>query len=100
MDLTLGLLAFAAPIAAVLVGFLLTAKKLRHQDKRVEQVHVLVNSQLSEVLNELTRALVNNIHLKEQAGKWVTDEERATARALLRSQHIDPAEIDLPSTEE
>jgi hypothetical protein len=71
--------AFAAPIIPVLVGYLLTRKKLRKQDARVEEIHILVNSRLSKTLDALSDALTENIRLKERVGEPVSATERRAA---------------------
>ena len=74
-------LALVAPILPVVVGYLLTSRKLKAQDKKVEQVHILVNSRLTETLDALKDALLENIRLKDKAGIEVTTEERKAANA-------------------
>jgi hypothetical protein len=69
----------AAPAAPVVLGFIFTYIKLKKQDKKVQEIHVLVNSRLSKTLDALADALVENVRLKDQAGIPVSTEERKTA---------------------
>lgn len=71
---------FAIPAVPVLIGFLLTGIKLRKQDVKVEEIHILVNSRLSTALDHLSKALLENIELKEAAGIAVTQAERDAAK--------------------
>ena len=69
----------AAPAVPVVLGFLFTYIKLRKQDAKVPEIHVLVNSRLSKTLDALSAALIENIALKDQAGIPVSVDERKTA---------------------
>jgi hypothetical protein len=73
----LALLAIAAPILPVYVGWLLTQHKLKQQDKAVKEIHVLVNKRLSDTLTRLADALVENIRLKDALGIHVPPIDRA-----------------------
>lgn len=73
------LVAVLVPIGPIVVSHLLTRKKLQHQDTKVQEIHVLVNSRLSKTLDALSAALTENIRLKEDAGIRVTEEERKAA---------------------
>lgn len=70
------LLAVLAPVVPVLVSYLLTHRKLVAQDKKVQEVHVLVNSRLSSTLDDLKSALLEVIRLKEKVGEPVASAER------------------------
>lgn len=67
-------IALIAPIAPVLVSHMLVRR-------RVNEIHVLVNSRLTTTLDALQAALVDNIRLKERLGETVTNEEREAALA-------------------
>ena len=88
---TVIVLALVAPIGPVVVGYLLTRKKLRAQDEKVQEIHVLVNSRLTSTLDALQNALLENIRLKEKAGIPVTPAERHEAAV--------PEDIDLGGLE-
>lgn len=77
---TVVVLALVAPVIPVLVGYLLTRSKMKKQDDKVQEIHVLVNSRLSKTLDALAVALTENIRLKEAAGASVTEAERTMAR--------------------
>lgn len=89
------LLAIVAPIGPVLVGYLLTSRKLKKQDAKVEQVHVLVNSQLTHTLNALAKALTENVRLKDQAGIPVSPTERLAAQRQEAHLPVDEVEEEL-----
>lgn len=83
-----GLALLTATIPVGLSHFL-TRRKLRKQDAKVQEIHVLVNSRLSTTLDSLSAALTENIRLKDQLGVEVSPKERALARAK-------PDDIELP----
>jgi hypothetical protein len=85
--LVVALLALIAPIGPVVVGYLLTRRKLRAQDVKVQEIHVLVNSRLTSTLDALQAALLENIRLKDKAGIAVSTAERLHA--------VDPGGDDL-----
>ena len=69
------------PVIPVLVGYLLTRGKLKKQDAKVQEIHVLVNSRLSKTLDALSSALTENIALKGRLGIEISDHEREIAQA-------------------
>jgi hypothetical protein len=75
------ILALVAPIGPVVVGYLLTRRKLRAQDVKVHEIHVLVNSRLSTTLDALQAALLENVRLKDRAGIPVSPTDRLLAAA-------------------
>jgi hypothetical protein len=72
-------LAIGAPLVPVVVGYLLTHRKLVAQDAKVQEIHVLVNSQLSTTLAALQEALLEGIRLKGELGEPLSPIERQVA---------------------
>lgn len=71
-----------SPILPVVIGYLLTWRKLKAQDSKVQEIHVLVNSQLSETLKALKDALLDNIALKARLGIPITNLEVEKAQEV------------------
>jgi hypothetical protein len=90
-------LAVLAPVAPVLVGYMLTHRKLVAQDLKVQEIHVLVNSQLSTTLAALQDALLEGIRLKEKVGETLTPIEREVA-ALPEGETLTPALVVAATT--
>lgn len=88
-----GGLALVTATIPVLVSHFLTRRKLRKQDTKVQEIHVLVNSRLSATLDALSAALTENIRLKDRLGVEVSPNERALARAKPEEMDLD---IDTP----
>jgi len=70
------LLALIGPAIPVLLSHIFTKRKLRKQDKVIEEIHVVVNSRFSAILDALRQALEENIILKIESGKPVPIEEQ------------------------
>jgi hypothetical protein len=87
--LAVALLALVAPIGPVVVGYLLTRRKLRAQDVKVQEIHVLVNSRLTTTLDSLQDALLEIVRLKDRAGIPVSSTERFRANS--------PEDFEIPS---
>lgn len=67
------------PLIAVIVGYLLTRRK-------IQEVHVLVNSRLSSTLDALSQALIENVRLKDRLGEPVSTEERAAPTTIRENR--------------
>lgn len=80
------------PIMPVIVGYLLTRGKLKKQDAKVQEIHVLVNSRLSKTLDALSLALTENIALKGRLGIDISDQERENAK-LTKAESIDAPKL-------
>lgn len=57
-----------APALAVVIGFIL--------NRKLGQIHVLVNSRMDEMVELLRKARVENVQLKDSAGVPVSTAER------------------------
>ena len=76
-------LAILAPVVPVLVSYMLTHRKLVAQDKKVQEVHVLVNARLTSTLDSLQHALVEVVRLKERVGEQPTAQEAEAVRKAV-----------------
>lgn len=73
------LLAVLAPCIPVVIGYALTRRTLTAQNIKVQEIHVLVNSQLSNALQAAQNAILETIRLKAQTGEPLTMVEREVA---------------------